>query len=111
MCSILTSIQAVADPEKDRVVILLANLVDNRFEALAVKIDNLTDKITDISDFIHDHSQCPVLEAGNEDKVKLLLMLAKYPKLVVAAIIGIFASLGATISGANLDAIKNFVIK
>jgi len=111
MCSILKSIQAVADPEKDKVVILLANLVDNRFDTLAGKIDNLIDKITDISDFVHDHKSCPVLEKGNEDKVKLLLMLTKYPKLVVAIIIGIFTSLGLSLSGANLDVIKNFVIK
>jgi hypothetical protein len=95
MCEILKSIQAVADPEKDKVIILMANLVDNQFSRLNEKMDGISVALKDIGDFIHDHGQCPVI--GEEEKVKLILMLAKYPKVTAVVIIGILTSMGISL--------------
>jgi hypothetical protein len=106
--SIATKIRMMADPETDKVVLLLSELVDEGFDYLSDKLDGIVEKIDDIGTCVRNHQTCPVI--GNEEHVKLAIILFRYPKIMAAAIVGLLTSLGISL-GLNLDVVRNWLLK
>ena len=102
MCQILKKIEAIADPHEDKLLILIGQLVDDRFSSISKRLDGVDLKIANLTEFMENHQTCPVV--GNEENTRILLLLAKYPKFTVTMILG-FIALAFTSFGANLQKI------
>jgi len=121
MCKVVTKLKAICDPANhtDQKFILLAELVDDRITKLAEEVlktstaeevlktstaivsltSDMSDLTTSVSKFINFHSVCPVTK--NKKQTENLLFLAKNPKLLILAIIGISAIMGVAIDKAD----------
>lgn len=100
MCQLLKKIEAIADPAKDKVLLLLSNLIDDRFTNLSERLDRVDAKIGELTKFMESHATCPVV--GQEENTRMLLLLMNHPKLTALIFLG-FVALAFTSIGANLQ--------
>lgn len=102
MCELLRKIEAIADPKEDKLLLLIGQLVDDRFRSISKRLDKVDTEIAGLTSFVVEHQSCPVI--GNEENARILLLFAKYPKMSVTIFLG-FVALAFTSFGANLQKI------
>lgn len=110
------------DNPQDRKLLLLAELVETKCDALATNQKQLMDKLTDTKESLIETSgkldrltkvlestnsqanSCPVHK--NKEGFDRLSVVMKYPKLTLFAVVGFIAILAGAISNGLLDLLK-----
>jgi hypothetical protein len=111
MCKIVTKLRTicnVSDPT-DQKFILLAELVDDRISKVADEVlktnqsiltltGDLSSLAESVNKFVNFHNVCPVTK--NRKQTENMLFMAKNPKLLILAIIGLSAITGVALDKA-----------
>lgn len=103
------------DNPQDKKILLLARLMQGRFETLSnnqeelkKSLEHTNKKLDRILDTIEQYESaaenCPVPK--NKDTIETLILFFRYPKLSFILIIGIAALLGGLVSNGFTDMIK-----
>lgn len=103
------------DNPQDKKILLLARLMQGRFETLSnnqeelkKSLEHTNKKLDRILDTIEQYESaaenCPV--SKNKDAIEPLILFFRYPKLSFILIIGIAALLGGLVSNGFTDMIK-----
>lgn len=125
MCVIMKTLETICDKEshEDQKTLLLAKIVDNRFNsmlsrqeelhtqftetlnAIVDKVENITNNVTeltiDVSNIKKERADCPIYK--NKDTSRLAMLLLKNPKIMFIIISIIIADI--TYGGPELRAL------
>lgn len=120
MNDIVKTLELMCDKNnpQDKKLLLLAELVETKCEALGENQEELKSKISEtnqkldrltniLEKYEDDKNSCPVYK--NKDEFEQMIMLMKYPKITLFVILGILAVILGVVSSSASDFIKYLV--